>query len=209
MNVAGPTDDPRRKLTYLIQYCSGEAREVIEHCCVLESKEGYDRAREILYHQFGRPHIAAHINQLAKGQSIKATDSAALQSLSRQMLKCELMITLSQMGFDADLNKSETLLGLMDRLPPYLQRKWMAHAETIFRVGKRPCFSDLTAFVQQSADTANNMFGLHLNEVPRRKTNFTVPGDESQGNEFWSSSPHEDSGSPTRESTRGRANEST
>lgn len=86
-------------------------------------------------------HIAAHINQLAKGQSIKATDSAALQSLSRQMLKCEL--TLSQMGFDADLNKSETLLGLMDRLPPYLQRKWMAPAETIFRVGKRPCFSDL------------------------------------------------------------------
>ena len=120
------------------------------------SKEGYDRARKILHHQFGRPHIVvrAHINEL----------SAALQSLSRQMLKCELM--LSQMGFDADLNNSETLLGLMDRLPPYLQRKWTECAESIFRVGKRPCFSDLTTFVQQSADTANNMFGLHLNEVP-------------------------------------------
>ena len=34
MNVAGLTDDERKKLTYLIQYCSGEAREVIENCCV-------------------------------------------------------------------------------------------------------------------------------------------------------------------------------
>ena len=132
----------------------------------------------------------AHINELAKGQSIKSTDSAALQSLSRQMLKCEL--TLSQMGFDADLNNSETLLGIMDRLPPYLQRKWTERAESIFRVGKRPCFSDLTAFVQQSADIANNIFGLHLNEGPRRGKNFTMRGDESQGNEFWSSSPHKD-----------------
>lgn len=209
VNVADITDDPRKKLTYLIQYCSGEAREVIENCCVLELKEGYERAKEILHHQFGRPHIVAraYINQLAKGQSIKPTDSAALQSLSRQMLKYEL--TLSQMGFDADLNNSETLLGIMDHLPPYLQRKWTERAETIFGVGKRPCFSDLTAFVQKSADTANNMFGLHLNEVPRRGTNFTVRGDELQGKEFWSSSPREDPGSPTRDSTRGRANEST
>ena len=131
VNVAGLTDDPRKTLTYLIQYCSAEAREVIENCCVLESKEGYERAREILHHQFGRPHkvARAHINQLAKGQSIKPTDSAALQSLSRQKLKCEL--TLSQMGFDVDLNNSETLLGIMDRLPPYLQRKWTERGESI------------------------------------------------------------------------------
>ena len=72
MNVAGLADDPRKKLTYLIQYCSGEAREVIENCHVSESKEGYDRAKEILRLQFGRPHIVAraHINELAKGQSI-------------------------------------------------------------------------------------------------------------------------------------------
>lgn len=58
----------------------GEAREVIENCCVSESKEGYDRAREILHHQFGRPHIVAraHINQFANGQSIKPRGTAAL-----------------------------------------------------------------------------------------------------------------------------------
>ena len=113
------------------------------------------------------------------------------------------------MGFDADLNNSETLLGIMDCLPPYLQSKCRERAETIFRVGKRPCFSDLTAFVQQSADTANNKFGLHLNEVSCRGTSFTVRGDELQGKEFWSSSPRGEPGGPTRESTPGRADEST
>ena len=74
MNGAGLTDDPRKKLTYLIQFCSGEAIEVIENCRVSESKEGYYRAREVLHHQFARPHIVArgHINQLAKGQSINS-----------------------------------------------------------------------------------------------------------------------------------------
>ena len=48
------------------------------------------------------------------------------------------------------------------------------------------------------------MFDLHLNEVPRRETNFTVRGDE-----FWSSIPREDPGGPSRESTCGCADEST
>ena len=91
------------------------------------------------------------------------------------MLKCELK--LSQIGFNADLNNSGTLVRIMDRLPPYLQGKWRERAETIFRDGKRPCFSDFAAFVQQSTDSTNNMFGLHLNEVPCRGTNFTVRGD--------------------------------
>ena len=67
-----------------------------------EPERGYKKAREILYHQFGRPHIVAqaHINQLIKGQMINPTDGSALQKLAHQMLKCD--ITLSQTGYDAD-----------------------------------------------------------------------------------------------------------
>ena len=35
VSIVGLTDDPRKKLSYLIQYCKGEAREVIENCCIL------------------------------------------------------------------------------------------------------------------------------------------------------------------------------
>ena len=69
---------------------------------------------------------------------IKLTDGSALQKLARHMLKCE--ITLSQTGYDANLNNSETLLKIMDRLPTRLQTKWAERAENIFRDGGRPRF---------------------------------------------------------------------
>ena len=175
VNIASLISDPRKRLAYLIQYCRGEAKQVIENCCMYESERGYKKAREILYHQFGRPHIVAqaHVNQLIKGQVIKPTDGSALQKLARQMLKCE--ITLSQTGYDADLNNSETLLKIMDRLPPRLQTKWAERAENIFRDGGRPRFSDLTAFIQRSADIASNMFGLHLNVNSSRDRSSNRP----------------------------------
>ena len=176
--------------------------------------------REILHHQFGKTsgHIVAqaHINQLAKGQPVKSGDGATLQKLARQMLKCEL--TLTQMGCEADLNNSETLLGIMDRLPMYLQTKWTERAEAIFKSGGRPRFSDLAAFVQQRADAANNTFGQHLsetkprekscqrfsqprkqNEAPRRGTTLAV---RSQGHEDFSRSPHKTPRGSRHESPR-------
>ena len=80
----------------------------------------------------------------------------------------------------------------MDRLPPRLQTKWAERAENIFRDGGRPRFSDLTAFIQRSADIASNMFGQRLNvnssrdrssnrpqqrnrnDIPRRGTTLAV-----------------------------------
>ena len=77
-NIASLISDPRKRLAYLIQYCRGEAKQVIENCCMYESERGYKKARKILYHQFGRPHIVAqaHVNQLTKGQMIKPTDGS-------------------------------------------------------------------------------------------------------------------------------------
>ena len=85
VNITSLISDPRKRLAYLIQYCRGEAKHVIENCCMYESERGYKKAREILYHQFGRPHIVAqaHVNQLTKGQMIKPTDGSALQKLVR------------------------------------------------------------------------------------------------------------------------------
>ena len=145
VNITSLISDPRKRLAYLIQYSRGEAKQV-DNCCMYESERGYKKAREILHHQFGRRHIVAqaHVNQLTKGQMIKPTDGSALQKLARQVLKYE--ITLSQTGYDADLNNSETLLKIMDRLPPRPQTKWAERAENIFRDGRRPRFPDLTAF---------------------------------------------------------------
>ena len=61
------------------------------------------------------------------------------------------------MGWAKELNNSETFLKVIDRLPQYLQMQWAEQAESILKLGKRSRFSDLTKFVQDKADVANNL----------------------------------------------------
>ena len=180
VNIASLINDLPRRLAYLIQYCRGEAKQVIENCCTYEPECSYKKAMEILYHQFGRPHIVAqaHINQLITVQMINPTGGSALQKLARQMLKCD--ITLSQTGCDSDLNNSETLLKIMDCLPPCLQTKWAERAENIFGDGGLPRFSDLTAFIQQSADIASNMLSQRLSTNSSRDRSGSRPQQTSK-----------------------------
>ena len=72
------------------------------------------------------------------------------------------------------------LLKIMDRLPPRLQTKWAERAENIFRDGGRPRFSDLTAFLQQSADIASNMFGQRLSTNSSRNRSGSRPQQTSK-----------------------------
>ncbi|CAC5389636.1 unnamed protein product [Mytilus coruscus] len=108
-NIEGRISDDSLRLSYLIQYCRGEAKCCIEDCVLLDSDEGYKRARAILYSRYGRPHVIARsfIEKLVYGAQIKASDIEGLSKLALEMQKCE--ITLSQLGFNSDIDNSENL----------------------------------------------------------------------------------------------------
>ena len=116
-NIANRVRDDRLKLAYLIQYCSGDAKESISDCVILDPAIGYNKAREILLKRFGKPHIIAraYINQLTDGSMIKSSDSLALTKLSMKMEKC--LLTLSHMGYAVDLDNCENLLKITRILP--------------------------------------------------------------------------------------------
>ena len=57
-NIEKRIDDDDLKLSYLIQYCDGEAKEAIEDCVIIKTN-GYNRAKDILAHRYGRPHTIA------------------------------------------------------------------------------------------------------------------------------------------------------
>ena len=67
-NIETCISDDRLRLSYLIQYCNGEAKSSIEDCVLLEPSDGYKRARSILY-SHGRPYLVArsYIDTLVKG----------------------------------------------------------------------------------------------------------------------------------------------
>ena len=59
-------EDPRRRLTLLIKYTTGELKDVIKNYIQLPAKDGYEAAKNQLYQLHGDPHrvIAAYWNKI-------------------------------------------------------------------------------------------------------------------------------------------------
>ncbi|VDP08089.1 unnamed protein product, partial [Schistosoma curassoni] len=119
-NIADRVDDDTQRLMYLIHYCEGTAKDVIEHC-VLLPEEGYTKAINILHKQFGRPHdiVEAFLTELLSGSPLNQDDVTGLQKLTRLMTNCK--IALSQMGRNADLDCSTNIKRIVKRLPRGIQ----------------------------------------------------------------------------------------
>ncbi|CAG2233547.1 unnamed protein product [Mytilus edulis] len=143
-------------------YCRGEAKCCIEDCVLLDSDEGYKRARAILYSRYGRPHVIARsfIEKLVYGAQIKASDIEGLSKLALEMQKCE--ITLSQLGFNSDIDNSENLRCIVKRLPMHMRTRWVDIAHSISESGREPRFSDLAKFVDEKSRIASSMYGYDL-----------------------------------------------
>ncbi len=162
-------DDPQIKLNYLIENCTGEAKDAIEDCVIMPPNEGYFKALEILKKRYGRPHDIArmYIRDLVNGPAIESSD---LSKLSLMMNRCSM--TLNQIGYQADLNNSENLLQIVRRLPMHLQTKWAEKADIIIEDGVEPQFDDLAAFVERHARVASTMYGQDL-IATRRASNHS------------------------------------
>ena len=160
VNIAKRVRDAESRLTYLIQLCTGKAREAIKNCAIISPPEqDYEKAKEILYHRFGRKHVIAHahIAKIVDGLQLRATDVVGLSDLSVEMQNCALILV--QMGYEADINSSDKLVKIMRRLPVHLQSKWADTAGQLTLRGVEPTFSHLAKFVEERAMLVNTMYG--------------------------------------------------
>lgn len=162
VNIAERVHDNRLRLSYLIQFTTGKAREAIENCVLLDPLTGYSRARVILQDQFGRNYIVAraHLEKVTDRSSLRATDSQALWDLARDMRRCQM--TTSQMGYSADMSTTDTLLKIQHLLPVHLQSRWASRAQSLMEGSVMPNFSHLTDFIEDSAKVASNVFGKNV-----------------------------------------------
>ena len=152
-NIGSRVSDDRLRLSFLIQYCNGEAKSCIEDCVLLS--------------RYGRPHVIArsYIDKLVDGPQIKTSPTDGLLRLALEMQKCE--ITLSKLGFASDVNNTENLRRIVKRLPMHVRAKWVDVAHSINepasgRLGREPTFSDLAKFVDEKSRVASSMYGLDL-----------------------------------------------
>lgn len=80
-------EEPRGQLTRLIQYTSGEAKDLVKSCIYLDPPVGYLKAKELLQKRFGDPHSIINLKELRQWKPIKHGDSAALRNLYTFLVK--------------------------------------------------------------------------------------------------------------------------
>ena len=123
--------DDRQKLTYLIQFCSGKAKNCVEPFIFCKPSQGYQSALQALGNRFGMPHVIAkgHLDCVVNGPILKNEDIEKLEQLSADMNNCGII--LEGMKFKDDLNSSDNLRKIVRRLPYHLKCKWVDKAYTI------------------------------------------------------------------------------
>ena len=157
---------PNVRLTYLIQFCTGTAKEAISNCVMLPENEAYSKAREILHNLYGQSHIItrAYIDKVTKGGIIRDGESEKLQQLARDMENCQ--INLTQLGCESEINAQSNLEKIVARLPRYLQAEWAKEAFTSLEKGKVPTFKDLTTYITVKSKLASSAFGQLIGSKP-------------------------------------------
>ena len=162
-NVEMVESDPNARRQYLIQLCTGNAKEAISGTVMLPPEEGYFKARSILHELFGQTHIiaAAHIDRVTKGGIIKEFESGKLMQLALELEDCQM--NLSQLGYQSDINSRSNICAVILRLPRYLRSEWAREAQNLRCEGREPDFSSLTRFVVKKAKLANTEYGLLIN----------------------------------------------
>ena len=110
-------DDPRGKLTKLIKYTSGDARELIKHCIQLPSNEEFKHTKFLLEKVYGNPHkiLASYQKEVKNWQPIKLGEAIEFRRFhSFLLLRCKSVATNQTPNA---LNTPDILCMLTSKLP--------------------------------------------------------------------------------------------
>ena len=166
------TVDSCSKLSRLLQYTTGKAKRVIQCCAVMSPSDGYRRARQLLQERFGNSFVITEtwINKVTNGPEIRPSDREMLQEYADELRSCSE--TLQAMGSIAEISSQGTLVKIIQRLPYFMQNKWRSRVFQIRKQGARnPNIHDITDFVSEVAEAANDPVYGAITDVRRRPRN--------------------------------------
>ncbi len=155
--VEEKVEDPRGRLTRLIQYTKGEAKDLIKNCIQEEPERGYEHARSLLKDQYGNPHTIAraYIRELHKWETLKVGDSKGFRKFYSFLVKCNTC--MSSGIYLKELNSPDILQVLQSKLPYNMQDKWNRFAvKSRTQEGKEADFNDFLKMVQMETLVAND-----------------------------------------------------
>ena len=93
-------EDPRGRLTQLIQYTSSEAKDLVKNCIYLPSEEGYRKAMRVLHNRYGDPHkiLAAYKKEIKEWPAVKAGNAAGFRRFFNFLVKYKSLLLQNKMN---------------------------------------------------------------------------------------------------------------
>ncbi|PIK48339.1 hypothetical protein BSL78_14788 [Apostichopus japonicus] len=125
-NVDRVCDDNDLKLSRLMQYTSGSAKEAIRSCQLVGGSSGYAKAISILENRFGNSHLVTErlIRELRFGKQVRLPQD--IQQLADDMQNAFLV--LSELKTLKEVDSQAVLIEIVARFPNYVQLRWKKYA---------------------------------------------------------------------------------
>ncbi len=155
--VEAKVTDPRGRLTRLIMYTKGEAKELVKNCIQEDPSTGYLHAMALLRNHYGNPHFIAraYIRELRGWEPLKVGDSMAFRKLYSFLIKCKTC--MSSGIYLNELNSPDILQILQSKLPFNMQDKWNRRAMKLRTFdGREANFDDFLTIVETETIVAND-----------------------------------------------------
>ena len=147
--VEKKVSDQTGRLTRLLKFTGGEAKELIKHCIHLPPKTGYETVVRMLNNRYGNFHylLASYRKKIKALPSVKPGDASGFRKFYSFVLKCE---TFSKSTAWNALETLESLCILVSMLPGSLRNRWNRKVQVVGRdFGREPCLSDFSSFVHE------------------------------------------------------------
>ena len=148
--------DQRGRLTRLLKYTAGEAKDLISGCVHEESKHCYDKAMSLLEKEYGDVHAitCAYLKELRCWPAIRNNDAKGCKSLYRFLLKCQ---SFKRKGLLIELDSTDTIRMILSRFQQNVQESWNKNACKIREKDLREAkFDDLVVFIENYSRLLNN-----------------------------------------------------
>ena len=145
--VEKKVDNPRGKVTRLIKYTAGDAKEMVKKCIQLAAEIGFETAKRLLTERNGDPNriVAAYRKESKHWPQIKAGDADVYQNFQNVLVKLENITHLQSWNV---LDTPDIRCILLSKIPGSTRDKWYRNVLAIRKRHKRePDVTDFICFV--------------------------------------------------------------
>ena len=150
--VESTVTDQRGRLTRLINYTEGDAKELIKHLIYADHSSCYTQAISLLDKEYGNPHLisCSYIKELRNWKSMKEHDTAAIKKLFRFMLKCQ---AYKRHGHLQELDSTDIIKTIISKVHCSIQGRWVRKTLDIRKYHDRDAnFDDLVKFIERETE---------------------------------------------------------